>query len=692
MIVPTYGNANVAPSGLPTPRLVTTEMPDIAGRQMQSQGAEMLKIGQDMLDRANIVRTDKALNDLTEEKLRLTFDPQAGYLNLKGNAALTRPDGKPLEDEYGEALQRRADALRASLGNEAQRSMFDRAAGGMLTTFRGRIMEHRNQEFIRDAVSVQKGVIDTAQREVALNYRDPAAINSALGRIESHVEELRKITGQSASEFDPMVREAASSALRGAMEAALDNGDLDGARALMSQYRERMGANDILRMDEEFSKQTDAADAIRETGALMNAYASRIAPNDRSRLSWAQWQQESGGKQINKNGSTTLGPPTRFGRAVGIAQILPSTGPEAAKLAGLPWDEKRFYTDANYNAALGNAYMDDELRRFGALPEALAAYNWGRDNVKAAIKEHGGDWLAHAPKETQKYVNDVTSRYLSGAQPPAPSRLELDQRLSQAFAERPRALKMAREELDRRLKLIDEEKKENSTRALGGAYQALIDNGGDFAGLSAGIRNSIPSDKYDDVLTFAGKLAKGETVKTDMPLYIHLREIAANEPKMFAAINMAQFLNSIAPSQMEQLLDLQGKASADNKEQLFASAQQKIGYLADRLELKGKNRAQFYDVATQELSSERKAKGRDLTDDERDRILNRLILSGDHPEWYTTNRYYEVLDEGLPANKFTPEWTDADIRRATSSLQKTGISEPTNSQINNTLLKFYRGM
>jgi hypothetical protein len=63
--------------------------------------------------------------------------------------------------------------------------------------------------------------------------------------------------------------------------------------------------------------------------------------------------------------------------AIGPAQVMPGTAPYAAKLAGLPFDEHRYRTDAAYNEALGRAYYAEQLRTFGDPAMAAAAYNAG---------------------------------------------------------------------------------------------------------------------------------------------------------------------------------------------------------------------------------------------------------------------------------------------------------------------------
>lgn len=91
--------------------------------------------------------------------------------------------------------------------------------------------------------------------------------------------------------------------------------------------------------------------------------------------------QESRGKQFDANGQPLRSPKG----ATGIAQIMPDTGPIAARYAGLPWDPERFKTDADYNLALGRAYFDKQVADFGSPMLAAAAYNAGPAVVR--------DWI-----------------------------------------------------------------------------------------------------------------------------------------------------------------------------------------------------------------------------------------------------------------------------------------------------------
>lgn len=86
-------------------------------------------------------------------------------------------------------------------------------------------------------------------------------------------------------------------------------------------------------------------------------------------------QQESGGR------AGAVGPMTPYGRALGIAQVLPATAEEQARKLGLPWRPDLMTATtaegARYQRAVGQAYFDEGMQRTGNLRDALRYYHGG---------------------------------------------------------------------------------------------------------------------------------------------------------------------------------------------------------------------------------------------------------------------------------------------------------------------------
>jgi soluble lytic murein transglycosylase-like protein len=74
--------------------------------------------------------------------------------------------------------------------------------------------------------------------------------------------------------------------------------------------------------------------------------------------------------------------------ALGLMQILPSTGEELARRKGIPWRGSQTLLDPSTNVQLGIAYLRELSDRYdGDLWAALAAYNWGPGHVDRRIQE-----------------------------------------------------------------------------------------------------------------------------------------------------------------------------------------------------------------------------------------------------------------------------------------------------------------
>jgi len=73
--------------------------------------------------------------------------------------------------------------------------------------------------------------------------------------------------------------------------------------------------------------------------------------------------------------------------AIGLMQILPSTGEEVARREGIPWHGSQTLLDPATNVRLGTAYLRELSDRYrGDLRAALAAYNWGPGHVDRRLQ------------------------------------------------------------------------------------------------------------------------------------------------------------------------------------------------------------------------------------------------------------------------------------------------------------------
>jgi soluble lytic murein transglycosylase-like protein len=72
--------------------------------------------------------------------------------------------------------------------------------------------------------------------------------------------------------------------------------------------------------------------------------------------------------------------------AMGLMQILPSTGAELAAREGIAWRGPRSLFDPVANVRLGIAYLKELSDRYGDTAMALAAYNWGPGHIDRRLE------------------------------------------------------------------------------------------------------------------------------------------------------------------------------------------------------------------------------------------------------------------------------------------------------------------
>lgn len=515
--VPTYDSFRVSANTLPANQVSQFQMPqapDIVGRQAQQMGQAITGAGQQLgmiatkaQQQANQVRLDDAMNRVKEEVLRLTFDQEAGYSNLHGINALERPDGKPLADEYESNLAEFISTVAGELGNDVQRAAFTSAADGVLTDFRGRLLKHESDEFHTYALSVSEGVQATALREIALSWDDPEAIDKAVKRIRAHTYRQAQLLGRSAEWQEAQVRKMTSTAHRAALTAALENNHAIYADSYLNRHAREMEADDILHVQGHITKTIDLQVGDNIGAEVFATFAPQVAPGDFSRLTNIVMGLESNGRRYDEDGNLLEGPMTRYGTAKGEMQVLDSTNTDPGYGVKPAQDDS-----PEERARVGRDYLSAMLKEYkGDIAKALAAYNWGPGNVDAAVKEHGLDWLNHAPSETRNYVANALNRYGTGAgSSPKPTlgQMKAVLRAQPELMGNPERLKHAESRLEADFKDLTDAIEQRESEALDSAYREVYANGGNFAALPPEIRIAIPGDKIGSVMSFADKVNK----------------------------------------------------------------------------------------------------------------------------------------------------------------------------------------
>jgi soluble lytic murein transglycosylase len=99
-------------------------------------------------------------------------------------------------------------------------------------------------------------------------------------------------------------------------------------------------------------------------------------------------------------------------KAVGLMQVLPSTGRRWGRRLGIRSVTARRLTVAEINVRIGTAYFADLKRQFGSDHAALAAYNAGESRVVRWQRERPGlpqdEFIDDIPfPETQNYVRRI---------------------------------------------------------------------------------------------------------------------------------------------------------------------------------------------------------------------------------------------------------------------------------------------
>lgn len=567
--VPSYDNFQTRVAGGGTPGFsdpgfarnasIAGEQDQKLGQAIEGAASQGVKIAVDVQDEANQLRVTDAMNQARERAMKLTYDPQEGYQNLKGNSALSRPDGLALPEEYAGKLNKDVGDIAASLSNDAQRRAFAMRSQDFVTGFKTDVQQHMLTEFRNYHNSVADGDLKLSAQDAELNWNNPAKIDNAIngtpdpldptkryGGVKQSVYQKARLNGMSATEAQAVMNDAESNIHATVIQSALLNGNVTYANAYLDKNKGNMTADDILKVQGQVTQKMDAHMAVVASTEAAKDYQGSFNPSDLDRLTGVVLSNESAGRRFADDGTILTSPKG----AKGEMQVMDGTATDP----GFGVEPAKDNTPEEL-ARVGRDYIAAMVKRYADPAKALAAYNAGPGTVDKAIEAatkagNPNDWLNHmadvqspaSNKETLDYVEKGMKKFGAGAgAPPLPTESDFINAAVAKLGDNPRleAMEATRTQAAAQYKLLKDARTQRGDAALDQAQKELIANGGNFNALNPSTLSDLSrydASKYDDAQKFA-KSISSDNVTTNMEAYSqatqHPEELAQMSEPVF---------------------------------------------------------------------------------------------------------------------------------------------------------------
>lgn len=535
----------------------------------------------DVVQRVQIIQGEaeaKELdNEFTAASREMLYTGEGAYFTLQGKDAVTQR--KVVEDRLRRLAEEHVGRARSGIARNSLQDVLNRRINGSLTDIGQYSVRHA--EVWADQQS--EGRISQAEQDAILFHGDPVKSAVMWNTIQSEILSKADRKGWDA-EFTQSELRKARGKLDGAVVKSLLNSDVGRAADYLSSHRDTIDWDDQIQLDAVIKGPMERRAAAKRVDLLMGLPDDTPDPEPGKEGGTASPDQMFEQGIIPIEGGTD-----RAGRfltspkgAIGPAQVMPGTAPEAAKLAGLKFDEKRYKTDYAYNVALGKAYFQKQLRDFGDPVMAAAAYNAGPGSetketgvrgavAKARAAGRPEAWRDYLPAETRKYVVDFQKRVGTVASNPTRHDMgDLYQRADVVGAregwtfEETEAVKA---EIDRRVARDERVLSHQEAVAYDDATRTMValgDNFKDIRQLGDAWFRLSPQQQMT-VKNVAEANSKPKPVETDMSVWWGLKQMEATNPALFARLDPFQYAGKLSQDDMKGMIrsqaEILGKAA-----------------------------------------------------------------------------------------------------------------------------------
>ncbi len=624
------------------------------GLQSFERGAQILaNKSREQADTASIMDADR---QLTEWQQGAMFNPESGVYTRKGGAALDITNQTLGQFEEAQAK------IGESLTSEQQKARYAQIVAGRRNSLSNELNKYEFTQREQHYDDTAEGQRRSAIQGAALYANDPqqlAYYQAKMNIVEGSEAQRKGLPAELAEQK----RLEANTRLNAAVIEQLAARDPMKAREYFTSNAINMTADAQIKAAEMLKPLID-----RQVGVSVGAKAVEAVGSQDNRLFASILQAESGGKQFDRDGQ----PMTSSRGAIGTAQIMPSTGPEAAKLAGVEWDENRFRNDQDYNRQLGQAYFQKLTNDFKSPALAVAAYNAGPGMVndwingtnttgKNESKLKLGDprtgeisqaeFLDKIPfKETRDYTQKVLGKALQAQEPSFGQVAQaIDSRDDLTADQKAIALRAAKDRIDWQA----EQRKQQNAQNLESAWDVVL-QGNSWDKIPASTWAALPAEGRKQIMDYKpGR-------PTDQEVYYRARDAIVTGSEL----NLLGMRGKLSDTDFQELTKLQQDrrekgaevtSSIGSNDDIFKEALRVAGIdpnaKAGKADAKSVAAARRY-VDTQIRALEQD-QGKKATPDQVQKVVDRAFIQGDVEgsgnwwnlgQWTSKRRTFERKD------------------------------------------------
>lgn len=365
-------------------------------RPLASTATQVWQKTQDDADTAALMEAESRLSSWHTSTM---FNPENGVYSRKGKNALD------ITNQTLPQFDAQANEIGNSLTNDRQRARWNQIVSGQRTRLDAELNRYEFGERQVYYKQAEDATLTAAANNAVAYYDDP----QQLAYYQNKGGRIIAMQGQRTGEAPELTQQKVlqyNSGISTAVVGRLMQTDPIAAQRYYAQAYEGMTAEDQVK-----TSKLLATGVRQQLGSQIGEAAYNAGTVGINGLSNLIIQAESSGDP------TAVSPKG----AKGLMQLMPETAEEMAKELGVPYSEERLTADPNYNMALGNAYLNKMLGRYGGNSTlAVAAYNAGPGSVDEWIKKNGDprtgqiseqEWINKIPyKETRDYTGKITSQ------------------------------------------------------------------------------------------------------------------------------------------------------------------------------------------------------------------------------------------------------------------------------------------